>query len=145
MPTTDSDPVEDSVDFQGFWIHDPLDPEDTIKNYPYGRSARSVGIDVAQKGLVFAGRQFPVAEYGEHQGDSFSVRIDIANGSTWATEMEELQDFAQVRRTLCFRDNRGRLFFGTMAGYKEADQDWGTAVTFSVDRVDYDEGEEVTI
>lgn len=139
MPSTDSASVESSTTFQGLWIHDPLDPEGTIHQFLYARSARSVEMEVEQQGVVFAGRQYPVFDYGEHQGDSFKVRIDIPNGSDWLTEVEAIQDFAQVRRTLCFRDNRGRLFFGTMKGYSEADQDWGTQVGFTVERADYNE------
>lgn len=139
MPSTDSASIESSTTFQGLWIHDPLDPEGTIHQFLYARSARGVGIDVEQQGMVFAGRQYPVFDYGENQQDSFKVRIDIPNGSTWADEIDVIQDFAQVRRTLCFRDNRGRVFFGTMKGYEEADQDWGTSVAFAVERASYDE------
>lgn len=145
MPYTDSAPDEDSVSFMGLWIHDPLDPTGTIKNYMYGRSSRSVGVDVSQQGMRFAGRTYPVVDYSEHQEDSFSVTIQVPEGPTTATELLELLAFAELRRTLCFRDNRGRLFFGTMSGYQEDDQDWGTQVSFDVGRVDYDEGEEVTI
>lgn len=145
MPSTDSTSTTASTTFAGLWIHDPLDPAGTVRNYLYGRSTRSVGVDVAQQGLRFAGRTFPVVDFSEHQDDSFSVQIDIPEGPTTVTELEELMTFAQLRRVLCFRDNRGRLFFGTMHGYKESDQDWGTRVSFDVSRADYDEGEEVTI
>ena len=145
MPSTDSDVETGSTTLVGLWIHDPLNPAGTARNYIYGRSSRSVGINVAQQGMRFAGRTYPVVDFSEHQEDNFSVTIPIPEGPTWSSELADLAAFAELRRVLCFRDNRGRLFFGTMNGYKEDDQDWGTQVSFNVNRVDYDEGEEVTI
>lgn len=139
MPSTDSSTIESSTSFQGLYIHDPLDPEGTIKQFLYARAARSVGIEVEQQGMVFAGRQFPVFDYGEHEENNFKVRVDIPDDSNAATAIYDLQNFARLRRILCFRDNRGRAFFGTMKGYDEADQDWGTQVSFTVERASYDE------
>jgi hypothetical protein len=63
--------------------------------------------------------------------------VDVPFGDT--TSLPELLGFAEGRRTLCYRDSRGRLFFGAMSSYSESDQDWGTRVSFSVSRVDYAE------
>lgn len=139
MTYTDSDPVEEGLQLLGLWIHDPLDPEGTIRQFVYAKSQRSSSIDTLGTGHFYAGRQFQVVDYGEHQDDGFGVRLDIPHGADWAADLVALTAFAEGRRTLCYRDGRGRLFFGAMSGYKEDDQNWGTAVAFGVTRVDFDE------
>lgn len=139
MAYTDSLPVTGSISLIGMWVHDPLDPSGTVEDYPYAKSQRSSSIDTMPEGHFFAGRTFPVVDYGEHQNDQFSVRINVPNGTTLMTDLASLEEFAQARRTLCFRDGRGRKFFGSMSDFGEGDEDWGTAVEFNVQRVDFDE------
>lgn len=134
---TDSIPLVVKIGLLGVWIHDPQDPAGTIRNYPYGKSNRSRQIDVSQSGSVYAGRRYPVVDYGEQQTDSLSITVVVPTGDDWLNNLTDLQEFAGVRRTLCFRDNRGRTLFGTMSGYRESDEDVGTVVSFTVDRVDY--------
>lgn len=137
MSYTDSDPVEGTLTLTGLWIHDPLDPENTARQYTYGKAARQASIDVDQQPLSFAGRQFPVMYYGDPQTDQLAVNVDIPSDEN--DSLAELADFAQARRTLCVRDNRGRKLFSSLSGYKEDDQDFGTRVSFEVTRVDFDE------
>lgn len=139
MAYTDSDPVTASYTQTGLRIHDPLDPSTTLRTYLYARSERSSSIDTMPSGHWFAGRTFPVVDYGEHQDDAFDVSIRVPHGTTWQTDLVDLAAFAAARRTLCFRDGRGRLFFGSMRDYAERDEDWGTAVSFTVQRVYYDQ------
>lgn len=141
MPYQDSEPAEGGLTLEGVWLHDPEDAEGTVAQFLYGRSRR--GATVAPQHVLahYAGRRYPVADFGDLQSDSFTVVVEIPNGPASAGELEVLADFAESRRTLVFRDNRGRVAFGTMSGYTEADQDWGVQVSFSWARVDYDEGE----
>lgn len=126
-----------TLTLSGVWLHDVLDPEGTIKQYPYGRSARSTGIDVASSELRFAGRTYPVVQYGDQQDDSYSISIIVPFGSTWVSDTTALQDFVQNRRTLYVRDNRGRAAYCTLSGYQERDADEGTSVSFTAKRIDY--------
>lgn len=139
MPYTDSATATKALTLTGLWIHDPLSPQATVASYPYARSARSASVDTMGEGHYFAGRVHPVYDYGEHQQDVFNVTVDVGHGTSWAADLAALLAFAESRRTLCFRDGRGRRFFGAMTGYAEADQDWGTRVTFDVTRVDFEE------
>lgn len=136
---TDSVAAQLSMTMQGLWIHDPLDPEGTVQQYIYGKATRSTSIDMGQKGLVFAGRTYPVFEYGEHQEDDYDITILVPFDSSWQTTMATLSEFGQARKTICVRDNRGRIMFGSISGYKENDEDWGTEVRFNISRADYDE------
>lgn len=143
MAISDSAPVVGTLLLQGVWIHDPDDPADTAVNYRYGRAARGTSLDVEANALQFAGRTYPVYDYGEQQQESYSVRIDVADDEP--IKLRSLEGFATLRKTLMLRDNRGRRAYGTIEGFQEDDQDYGTAVGFTFNRVDYDEGTQVVL
>jgi hypothetical protein len=136
---TDSVAAELSLTLQGVWVHDPLDPVGTVQQYLYGKAARSTEVDVAAAGLVYAGRTYPVFEYGEHQSDRYNITVDVPNDEDWADTLATLVDFAESRRTLCVRDNRRRRMFGALSGYRESDEPWGTTASMTFARGDYDE------
>ena len=144
MPTTDSEVATVTLEAQGVWIHDPLDAEGTIVQFPYGSSQRSTALEPAQVARRYAGREHPVVDFGVEQDSSYAITIDVVNGESHLAKLVALESFAQLRRTLALRDNRGRMLFGTMSRYSAQDQDWGWRVSFTFTAVDYDEGEEVT-
>lgn len=140
--TTDSLVVEATLTLQGVWLHDPYSADTqaaTAKQFKYGRSTRSTSIDLSSAQLIYAGRVYPVTEFGENQNDTYSVKLILPHGPTWASDVAAMEVFAQYRKTLCFRDNRGRKVFGTLSGYQEDDLDEGTSVAFTFTRVDYTE------
>lgn len=139
MAYADSEAGTGTLALQGVWIHDPLDPQETVEQYLYGGAARTARISPAQAGTRYAGRMYPVFDYGEFQDDDLQVSIVVPHGETWATEVADLEAFAQSRRTLCVRDNRGRLLFGTITGFTENDRRDGTAFGFTVVRTEFDE------
>lgn len=136
MPYTDSEVVvSDSLTLEGVWIHDPLDAEGTVKQYRFGKASRSASVNVMGVQQIFAGRQFPVYEYGEHQDDAFAVTMNLPHGTSWYQDTLDTRGFAESKRTLYFRDNRGRSAFGVMRDYSEGDQTWGTSIGFNFSRV----------
>lgn len=137
MPGTDSDPSTASLALLGVWVHDPIDPEGSAHQYPYGANARSTAIDGEPSMAYYAGREFPVADFGEFSGESYSMSLDVPHGPTWLLDVLSLQEFKRAKRTLMLRDNRGRTSYGIMSNYQESDQNWGTRVTFTFTRVDY--------
>jgi hypothetical protein len=80
-----------------------------------------------------------VTDYGEHQTDIYRVTVDVPHGDQWRTQLDELLGFAEARRVLVFRDNRGRGATGTLSGYSENDQPWGSQVGFGFTRNDTEE------
>jgi hypothetical protein len=144
VPYTDSVPVTAELALQGLWVHDPQDPSGTVKNYPYGRAQRSSGLSTDQTALMFAGRSNPVVDFGEHQTAQMSAQIDLPESTDRDVKVEELQEFAVARRTICVRDNRGRKFFGAIDDVNDSDEDWGTRVGMKILRVDYSEGSEAS-
>jgi hypothetical protein len=150
MPSTDSDTGSSTLDLTGVWLHDPLDPEGTAKHYQIGdESSRSMSVSPQQAGTFYAGRTFPVFDYGSTQSDAVSVGFFVPKGggfldpvsAGWArpAELDELVSFAESRRTLCYRDNRGRKVFGAPGDYNEADTPEGTNVSMTFTRVEYTE------
>lgn len=145
MAYRDSDITTAVVALAGVWLHDPADPDTTARQYLFGRAARATSVDVESTALQFAGRVFPVEDFGDQQTQTYTVRVEIPDGPDSAQNLADLQGFATARRTLMLRDNRGRRAHGTLSAYREDDQEWGTQVSFTFSRRDYDEGTEVSI
>lgn len=141
------DEVQATLNLVGFWIHDPTPSVAQFveflssKNYDYGGPSKAIGYDSMGSGNYYAGRSYPVFDFGEHQSEVFGVTLQIpfGNSPSWWDDIVELRRFAEQRTTLCVRDGRGRVIFGTLAGYSETDERWGTSISFSVTRVDYDD------
>lgn len=132
MPYTDSVPVSTTLPLRGVWIHDPLDAPGSISSYPYGASQRDTSIDAMGAGAFFAGREAPVFDYGEHIDEITGCTVDVPHGTTYRADLAKLRAFAKSKRAFWFRDNRGRVVFGTMSNFKETDQDWGSTVSFNM-------------
>lgn len=129
----------DPARFAGLWIHFPEDPEGSSTNFLHGRDMRSYGIDVGGKQLVLAGRRFPVTEYGEHQSDQFEVTVVVPHGPNYDFERQNLRDFAESKKTVVARDNRGVVVFGTISGLSEDYVSQGSTFNFNVARVHREE------
>lgn len=123
---------------EGVWIHDPADSAVTVRQFLYGKDSRSHAIDTAGTVQQFAGRTFPVVDFGEHEQEDMSISVDIPHGPTHRTEEDDLRGFMELKKTLFLRDNRGRAAYGTMSGYNQADQAWGVTVGFKFGRVSFD-------
>ena len=144
MPFSDSDPETITLSLQGTWLHDPSDAESTAAQYLYGGPAKETSIDTMPAGTYYAGRTYPVTDYGEHEDESVSVTIHVPNGSTRADTVAELTAWARLRSAVWLRDGRGRSLPGTISAFKVQDTAFGSAVTFTLSRVDY-AVEEVTV
>jgi hypothetical protein len=121
---------------QGVWVHDPLDPQGTVRQFPFGKASRSTGNEITLGLTNFADREDPsptgVNTVPAHTG----CRRQIPFGATFQADLATLGVFSEARRTLVFRDNRGRGAHGTVSGYTENDQTWGTEVGLIFTRVD---------
>lgn len=136
---TDSAPALCTLDLTGVWIHDPAaSAQDTARHYPFGANQREAALNTMGEANYYAGRQDPVMDYGEHLAEDYSFTLDVPHGVDWVTQVRELRAFAVAKRTLMFRDNRGRAIHGQMTGYRERDQGWGTQVSFTVTRSAWD-------
>lgn len=135
MPFTDSNVVVASIQLPGVLIHDPADPAGTITAYPYGADSRDTAIDVEQSGTQYAGRTFPVIDYGEAETQVENIRLVVPSGEGYQEALEGLIRWQRLRRAVQYRDNRGRAIRGTVSGLKIADQSYGADVQFTLTRV----------
>jgi hypothetical protein len=138
MPTTYSDPTTIAApEFLGVYIHDPVDPVGTLTSFLYSASLSVENIASPANLLQFAGREFPVAEFGENATHSVDLSITIPFDDTWSTLVAVAQAYARFRGTLTFRDSRGRVVYGVVQSVRVTDRSEGSVVTFTVSRVDY--------
>ncbi|WP_433242496.1 hypothetical protein [Actinomadura nitritigenes] len=133
---TDSEPARVTLFLEGAWLHNPTAPQTTVRQYRYGRDVRSTTIGVGGTTMQFAGRRFPVIDFGEQQTDTYAVKIHVPNGPTYRSDLDDLRGFAEAKTTLVFRDNRGRAAYGALTDYSHDDQSWGSEVSFTFTRVD---------
>jgi hypothetical protein len=140
MAQTMSDPQTiQAPELQGVWMHDPADPEGTILQFLYGGAAKGESVGVSSTALQFAGRKYPVFDFGDPETGSYDVSITVPFSDTWYDEVAALKALPESRTTMCFRDSRARAFFGVVLEVKFSDQMHGTQVTFTVQRNDYTE------
>lgn len=130
--------IDAALSLTGVWMHDPTDSPTTLRQFQYGKDQRSTAIDTVSTVQQFAGRVFPVTDFGEHEQEDVTVSVDIPDDETHYTVEADLRKFMEMKRTLFYKDNRGRALYGTMSGYNQADQAWGVTVGFKFSRVDYD-------
>lgn len=122
---------------EGVWVHDPEDPEGTLRHFLYAPSGRQESRSRAAEMLQFAGRSLPVAEFGEAETNALDVRLLVPAGEEWAGSVESVKDLYRVARTIAYRDNRGRAWYGVLRSIKLTDAAEGTGVDFTLDRVYY--------
>lgn len=126
-------------ELQGVWIHDPSIADATITQYPYGNVGRTEGISVSSAELRFIGRAMPVYDMGGFESQTLSIKVIVPYGPDEQDQVEWFRTAVRNRRTLCYRDNRGRLTYGIITSIGFEDRREGTAVSFSFTTVDYTE------
>jgi hypothetical protein len=123
----------------GVWVHDPSSAEATVSNFLYGNVGRTEGISVENTELRFIGRALPVYDMGGFESQELSIDITIPYGPDEQDQVEWFRNAVRNRRTLCYRDNRGRLTYGIIGSISFADKNEGTAVSFTFHTADFTE------
>lgn len=121
------------------WIHDPDDPEGTIQHFRYHESRQETrAVEVA--GTVFAGRRYPVYDFGEHSSLDLDVPLQLTlYDDDWDAQMEYLRALLEARKAFIYRDKRGRLIYGITSGLDIGDTAIGAAVTIAIQAADFNE------
>jgi hypothetical protein len=133
---SESETVTATLVLRGIWLHDPLDEAGSIDQFLLGGATSSASVDVVGEGSFYAGRTHQVVDYGPYETETVAATVTVPFGETWANDLASLRAFAGMRRSLRFRDGRGRNMLATMGGYQERDQRWGTQAGFTMARVD---------
>lgn len=125
--------TSEAVSLSGIWIHDPDDPEGTIRNYQWGKNNKADSVDVKMGAIQFIGRKHPVYEFGPYQEESVSASI-VTSGVN-SDSYQELRAWYEFRDTVVYRDNRARVIKGVVTSFSGQDTDVGNDVDITVNRV----------
>ena len=87
--------------------------------------------------LDFAGRTRPTPAFGEMELDSLDVTLVVPHDGAWLQGVEELKTLYRRFRTYCYRDSRGRSWYGVLRAITFKDVPEGTVCSFTFDRTTY--------
>lgn len=130
MSSTYSDPATVTATFDGVWLHDPDDPAGTLHNFRYGRSSRAGSLEVAAQDNQYAGRVYPVTDFGPHERE----QVQVEATSVDPADLDALRRFIRARKPAYYRDNRGRAFLGRLTAGSDRDENHGSTLSFTVSR-----------
>lgn len=134
--TADSSTDTASLTLTGLWLHDAQAPATTSRNYRYTGGATSSSLEATAVGSHYAGRSYPVFDFGESENASVALQVAVPFGEDWADDLARLQDLVTIRRSIVARDGRGRSMTGAPSGYTQSDEPWGTTVSLTVTETD---------
>lgn len=123
----------------GIWLHSTEDPEGTSVNYLYGNIGRTETVGVQNTGLKFVGRTYPVYDSGGFESQTLELNVIVPSGPDEQDQVDWFRFVVRARRTLCYRDSRGRQHYVIISGLTITDERVGTSVKFTATTVDYTE------
>lgn len=126
--------------FKGFTLHDPDDPESTVKAYRYNDEGASDSWEIENALIEYQGREYPVAEFGD--GTRRSVSVDLIHSKGFV-DARSLLYFLRMRRVLCYRDSKGRKLYGMLKLGDTRDTFYGFTTGVTIEAVDYPPDREV--
>lgn len=125
--------------FRGIWLHAPAAVSATERHFFYGNVDRIETISVDRTLLRFVGRPKPVAEYGENEDEVVGLSTLIPYDADHDEAVQWWRDQIRARRTLLYRDNRGRKHYVSLDEALISDLPEGSIVSCSVTEVDFSE------
>ncbi|MCM3589623.1 hypothetical protein M4D58_03135 [Brevibacillus borstelensis] len=124
-----------SIILSGVWLHCVDSPASTAYQFMI-RSGYTDEWGTEGSLMQFAGRERPVAEFGEAGAGNIKVNLSLLKNKG---DREALQKIVQRKTTICYRDNRGRKMFGVIFVLPSGDKFYGYDVSLSIDETDYRE------
>jgi hypothetical protein len=120
---------------KGFLLSDV--PTVTHKSFRYNEDGASDDFQVQSALVEYAGREFPNVEFGSRSSRVISVPLVHSKGSA---DARNLLDLLRMRRTLLYRDSKGRKAYGRLEVGPTVDTFYGqtTSVTFTQTTYDGD-------
>lgn len=132
---SDSPVVSESISFIGVWLHEADNPLETLHQFKLV-SDRSENWQPTAAMMQFAGRRLPVAEYDDTEQRSISVKLTMLKNSD---DKEALENLIRSKKTLCYRDARGRKMFCHAFQLPIDDDVYGNTVNITFEEVSYTE------
>lgn len=132
------------------WIHDPTDPEATVRAFRWNGGGRSEDHQVTGQAIVLAGRTYPVYEFAQRAQRAVNIPLllldvdsrlpDVGGwGDDHAGDVDYLTALLESRKAWVYRDDRGRLLYGVAFGLPWSDQPFGSSVELTLNATDFDE------
>lgn len=134
--SSDSDVASASITLSGVWLHDPLDPAGTVRQFLLREQQRTLQTQYAQTMMQFEGRSLPVADIAGQKTQQVQVTIQCPANSG---DLDALYSLIGRQTTLLYRDNRGRKIYGVVSAVPETEDYWGSSVQLTVQAVSYEE------
>ncbi len=123
----------------GVWVFDPLDPDGTERNYMHAES-RVETVRPKAEVIDVHGREDALVEFGATTVRGVSTTVTVPFGDEHDAGVQWWRDAATARRTINYRDNRGRLFWVALPGGVEPrDVRAGTEIFLDLRKVFFDE------
>jgi len=125
------------ITLTGVWLHDTEDPELTaLKILALADSQPKEMFEHDVRFLKPAGRQYPVAVFGDAKEYTFSIVSALFSSNT---DFETLKTLYNREATLCVRDKRGKKIFCVLTRLPVEELFYGVTVDLNFIQVDFDE------
>lgn len=118
----------------GVLIHDPTDALLSLRAYPLNAGGAKEKREVESALLQYAGREYPVVEFGTSGSDSIDVQLSAEGLYPTANLMDDLKALVERRKVLCYRDKRGRVLYGLATLGDIDDTPWGKQASLTMIR-----------
>lgn len=117
--TSDSASATESITLTGVWLHDIQDPQGTVHQFKADGGSKGKSSGKQGQMLEFAGRKKPVSEFTELKRASVKATLELWEDTD---DYQKLQSLFESYNTICYRDRRGRILFGSIFNLGEEDQ-----------------------
>lgn len=89
---------------------------------------------------TYAGRRYPVFNFGEHSLRQLALPMAIPFADDdWEAKTGYLEALLEARKAFIYRDKRGRLIYGVTDSLDWSDIPIGTAVALKIQAAEFDE------
>ena len=93
----------------------------------------SAEMEPAGESMNFAGRKYPIYEFGEFLSESYDSSFSVRTREEW----DRIKELAISRKTVLYRDVRGNCFYGIISALQFDQDRYSTDFSISLLRVDH--------
>ncbi|MBC3938517.1 MULTISPECIES: hypothetical protein [Anaerotruncus] len=132
----DSDPVFITINIGRVAQIAPEDDLTKIVRLQFRRgepAMLSAEMEPAGESMNFAGRKFPIYEFGEFLSESYDSSFSVRTREEW----DRIKELAISRKTVLYRDVRGNCFYGIISALQFDQDRYSTDFSISLLRVDH--------
>jgi hypothetical protein len=128
-----------SLSMRGSYIYRLRDEAGSLFVLPIGGVDSKDSRSRDSTALQFAGREYPVYDFGSGKSETLDRATTLTYSDDDMLRLSRLREMSTSSDTWVYRDKRGRKLFCVMTKYAETDISYGTTVSFTLTRVDFNE------